>query len=85
MNDRITCPLEKKIAESLDQAGIKYLHEQEGSLHLDFYLPEYDVYLEIKNFYSSRISKQMKRANSVIAIQGKDSVDFIVKLLKNKL
>jgi len=69
----------------LDQAGIKYLHEQEGSLHLDFYLPEYDVYLEIKNFYSSRISKQMKRANSVIAIQGKDSVDFIVKLLKNKL
>jgi hypothetical protein len=48
---------------------------------LDFYLPAFDIYIEIKQFHSERIHKQMGLQENVIAIQGKKAVEFIEKLL----
>jgi hypothetical protein len=47
---RVSEPLETKIAAALDAAGIEYLTDYEGKspANLDFYLPDYDLYLEIK-------------------------------------
>lgn len=77
--------LEKIIAQSLNDAGIEFVHESESKEQsLDFYLPKFGVYLEIKQFHSERIAKQMAAKDNVIAIQGTQSVNFIIKLLKNE-
>jgi DNA helicase-4 len=48
---------EKKVADTLDYAGVKYLYESPLSLKVgkrwktvrpDFYLPEYDLYIEYR-------------------------------------
>jgi hypothetical protein len=81
---QLSDPLEQYIADSLTRAGIMFIHESQDSVRtsaLDFYLPEYLVYLEVKGGHSNRISGQMSRAMNVIAIQGVKSVDFICKLL----
>jgi len=83
---RVSDPLESQIAAALDEAGIVYFTDYEGKspANMDFYLPTYDLYLEIKGGHSDRISGQMARHPNVIAIQGMKSVAFIVKLLVNK-
>lgn len=77
------CPLERMTARALDGAGIRYLTDYEGKAldRLDFYLPDFDLYIEIKGGHSDRIAEQMSRHPSVIAVQGKTSVKFLVKLL----
>jgi hypothetical protein len=82
---RVSEPLETKIAAALDAAGIEYLTDYEGKspANLDFYLPDYDLYLEIKGGHSDRISGQMARHHNVIAIQGVKSVAFVTYLLEN--
>jgi transcription elongation factor Elf1 len=62
---------EMKIAETLTVCGIKFVHESENKAQeLDFYLPFFDVYIEVKLFHADRISRQMKSKENVIAIQG---------------
>jgi len=79
----ITDPLEQDIADALIYAGIEFKHELEGGTkNLDFYLPDYDVYLEIKGGHSDRITEQMSRDFNVIAVQGVKSVEFLCELLK---
>lgn len=63
----IADPVEAKIAEGLDDAGIKYDRPENG---LDFYLPAFDTYIECKAMYSARILDQMQRAPNIIVIQG---------------
>lgn len=81
----ITDPIEAIIAAALCKAGISYLHETdmnaEDSLGLDFYLPEMDVYIEVKQFHSARISRQMAQAPNVIAIQGRDAAHVFADLI----
>ena len=78
--------LEKSLAAALNEAGIEFVHESENKKQeLDFYLPLFDVYIEVKQFHADRIYKQMSYQNNVIAIQGSKSVNlFITILLKNK-
>lgn len=78
-----TDPLEQQIEGALIAAGIRYEADYRNAANLDFYLPDFDVYLEVKRFHSDRIAGQMARAPNVIAIQGLDSVRFIVRLLGN--
>lgn len=79
----ITDPIEQIIIDGLVASGIKYYTEYSGKTkNLDFYLPEYDIYIEVKQFHSERINEQMSRANNVICIQGKESAKFICNLLK---
>jgi len=74
--------LEKQIAEVLDSLGIDFVHESEDKYQgLDFYLPKYDVYIEVKQFHTSRISKQMESEDNVIVLQGRKSVELLKALL----
>jgi len=74
--------LEKAIGEHLDIYGIEFIHESEGA-DLDFYLPQYDVYIEVKQFHADRISKQTSRHDNVIVIQGMKSLRLFLVLLSH--
>lgn len=78
--------LEKRVAQALDECGIEFVHESENKEQiLDFYLPFFDVYIEVKQYNTDRIAKQMSSKDNVIAIQGKKSVELlIVMLLRSK-
>lgn len=68
-----TDPIESIIAESLRMACIEFVHEsQNKQQNLDFYLPEFDCYIECKAFSTDRTEKQIKDKN-VILIQGKNA------------
>lgn len=74
--------LEKHVAEALLAANIQFRHESQGvNQRLDFYLPELDIYLEVKKFHSDRSNAQLATQNNVILIQGRESVKFICSLL----
>ena len=77
-------PVERSIAELLNSLKINYIHDSEkGSGNLDFYLPDHDLHIECKAFYSERIIKQIKDKRNVIVVQGYKSADFLRDLLKN--
>lgn len=66
-------PLEIIVADSLFEVGIKFVHEMQNKEQgLDFYLPDYNVYIECKAFYSDRTARQIKDKR-VIFIQGKEA------------
>lgn len=73
--------LEKMLHNALIEAGIEAIHESEGAI-LDFYLPEHDTYIEVKQYHSDRIAKQMAKADNILVLQGKTSVELFIKLLK---
>ena len=74
--------LEKKVAEALEEVGIEFIHESESKEQaLDFYLPSFDVFIEIKQFHADRISRQMLSKDDVIAVQGMKSVNLLVEML----
>jgi NMD protein affecting ribosome stability and mRNA decay len=79
--------LEKKIAEAMDEVGIEFIHESENKEQgLDFYLPYFDVYIEVKQFHSDRISRQMESKDNVIAVQGRKSAELLcIMLLRSKI
>lgn len=63
-------PCERIIAEALNDAGVNFHRGDDAYPHLDFYLPDLDLHIEVKQFHSDRIADQMGRAANVIAIQG---------------
>jgi hypothetical protein len=73
--------LETKIADALTSAGIKFITEQPPA-NLDFYLPEFDIYIEVKAFHSDRIAEQMSRVGNVIAVQGVEAAKFLAKIIE---
>lgn len=74
--------LENKVAESLDKAGILFVHQSENKdQQLDFYLPFFDVYIEVKQYHADRIARQMSSKDNVIAVQGVKSVELLIRLL----
>lgn len=69
----ITCPVEKLIWETFKEAGIKIIHESQNKTltkDLDFVVPGWGVYIEVKQLHSPRIAAQMERDDNIIAIQG---------------
>lgn len=76
---KISDPLERTVAAALDTAKISYRHSTDG---LDFYLPERDLYIEVKRMHSKRIAAQMAQADNVIAVQGVGSVTFMADLIR---
>lgn len=72
--------LEGMIRQALDNAGVEYTREPEPE-RLDFYLPQFGVFIEVKAFHSDRISEQMSRAPNVIAVQGEGAAKFIWALI----
>lgn len=78
--------LEKKIGDKLTACGIEFTHGSAKGLQqrLDFFLPKYNVYIEVKKYHTERINSQMASQDNVIAIQGVGAVDFFIKLLNLK-
>jgi transcriptional regulator with XRE-family HTH domain len=78
-----TDPMERMVEAALLRAGIAFVTDRDGGIpeNLDFYLPDFDVFLEVKRMHSDRIAGQMARAPNVIAIQGEASVRFLVSIL----
>ena len=77
----MTDPIEKIIATALTNAGLEYKSDFGGGAVLDFYIPQWDVHIEVKQFHSPRIAKQMARAENVIAIQGRNAAEWFATLL----
>jgi len=75
------CPLEECIEQALIRAGIPF--KRETPERLDFYLPNEDLFIEVKSGHSPRISDQMSRARNVIAVQGQKSVRFLARLIES--
>ena len=69
--------LENAIEKALIEAKIKYKTKQ----RLDFYLPQHDVYIEVKQYHSDRSNDQLKSQENVIFIQGKKAVELFCKMI----
>lgn len=76
----ISDPMERLIADALDSIGEPY---QTNILALDFYLPNRDVFIEVKRMHSDRIAEQMSRADNVIAAQGVAAVSLLADMLRS--
>lgn len=76
-------PVEQLIADALTDQKVRFDHDNDQ--HLDFYLIDYDVYIEVKQYHSARITKQMARVDNVIVIQGmKAAKTFITLMCHNR-
>lgn len=74
--------LEKEVADILFELNINFIHESESKKPiLDFYLIDFDVFIEVKQFSSDRIHKQLCDKDNVILIQGRKSVKMLKTLL----
>lgn len=75
--------MERLIADALDKAGVVYATDMGGEspCGLDFYLPDCNLHIEVKQFHSSRIAAQMSRAPNVIAVQGVVAVQWLANLI----
>ncbi len=77
-------PMERIVAIALNDAGIDYVRDYGGEnpSGLDFRLAN-GIEIEVKRFHSPRIADQMARAENVIAVQGKEAVEFFAGLLRS--
>ena len=73
--------LENAIEKALIEADIVFTTTQ----RLDFYLPYYDVYIEVKQYHSDRSNDQLKSQENVILVQGKKAVELFCKLISNTI
>ncbi|MGJ1366298.1 hypothetical protein [Sphingobacterium spiritivorum] len=75
--------LEQSVADCLKELDIKFIHEsQNNGSNLDFYLPDFDVYIEVKQFHTERIGNQLSTKDNVIVFQGKKTIQFLKLLVK---
>lgn len=74
--------LEKQIAQCLHDNGIEFVHESENKAQgLDFYLPKQDIYIEVKQYHTPRISTQMEQHDNIIAVQGVKAVKVLIQFI----
>lgn len=77
------CLAEEVVRKALYTSGLGFVtQEDHRAKGLDFYLPIFDIHIEVKRFHSDRISEQMSRSENVIAIQGLEAANFFAKILK---
>lgn len=75
-------PLEAAVEAALIHAGVEYLRENGHSRRMDFYLPGWDVWVEVKAMHSPRIADQMAREKNVIAVQGIDAARLLAAMIR---
>lgn len=73
----INDPVERIVADALTRAGVPFTTGDENAAGLDFYLPDHDLYIEVKQFHSPRIEEQMSRAANVVAVQGRAAAEWL--------
>ena len=77
-------PIEKIVGEALDRAGIAYEKDKElepGRYSIDFYLPDFDLWIEVCQFHTPRKIEQMSRLPNVVLVQGKEAAENLSKLI----
>lgn len=68
-------PVELEVLEMIE--GIEYHTHVNG---IDFYLPDYDLYIECKRFYTPRIAHQLSKVaqQKVVVVQGVDTLKSLI-------
>ena len=77
-------PIERATKEALQSAGVRFecnVRATNGRF-LDFYLPDFDLYIEVKQFHSERITTQIAGLENVIVIQGRPAAAAFRALLE---
>lgn len=80
MTEEIADPVERIVASGLQAAGIRFSRDPSTD-PLDFYLPDFDVHVECKQFASDRTAGQLSRADNVILIQGRKAAELFASIL----
>lgn len=75
-------PMESMLAAALDDSGIRYLSDVRNPSGLDFKLLDSGIEIEVKQFHSDRIAKQMSRVPNVVAVQGATAVAWLADLIR---
>lgn len=79
---RIVDPAEIRVADGLAIAGIAFVHELENpEQRFDFYLPDYKLYIECKQFSTPRTAEQIKDREDIIVVQGKHAAEAFARML----
>ena len=79
----ITDPIEARIAEALQRAGMDYEHEAaapNGRI-IDFYVPNLNLFIEAKAFDTERTAAQVRGLTNVIVIQGREAAEAFDRLI----
>lgn len=64
--------LEEKVGQALQEANILFTKNQ----RLDFFLPDFNVFIEVKKYHSDRSPSQLASEENVILLQGAKSISF---------
>lgn len=75
-------PLEEAVARALTSAGLAFTRENPPSQPLDFHLSDLDLFIEVKQFHSDRIAKQLAGQPNVLVLQGPSTVAWFTDLLQ---
>jgi hypothetical protein len=86
----MTDPLELKFEAWLIGQGVKYnrperLHSD--PTQLDFYLPDFDLYVEIKRFHTPRLTNQLAlvpSTSNAMVLMGNKAIDAFINLIQRK-
>lgn len=75
-------PVEREVRSALAIRGVDFVEEEDPrAKNLDFYLPDYDLHIEVKQFHTERSNEQLSRAPNVILIQGMGAASAFATLL----
>jgi hypothetical protein len=74
-------PMEESVERWLLANNIQFRRGDDMKTRLDFFLPDFNVYIECKRFHTPRINDQMERAPDIIVIQGTASLRFLDSLI----
>jgi len=75
-------PCEAIVYDALVSAGLEFTTEmQNREQRLDFYIQSLDLMIEVKQFHTPRIARQLEDHENVILIQGKHAARMFSKLV----
>lgn len=76
-------PCEFLIRNALAIAGYDFQENVKvDDRQIDFYIPDLDLYIEVKQYHSDRISSQMSKVQNIIAVQGLAACQQFAEILK---
>lgn len=82
-NIHISDHLEQKLADFFTEHHIEFIHESQNKDQvLDFYLPAFGIYIEVKQYHTERVGRQLAHQDEVILIQGKKALAFFIDNFK---
>ena len=82
----VTCRLEKQMAALLERSGIDFTRPDQNRndpTTLDFFLPQLNIYIEVKQYHSDRINRQLSAVperTTAILLMGPAAVGDLERL-----